>query len=258
MSTFDWKSQVVVVTGASAGIGAALAREISRRGGATVLAARRADKLDEVARALPAAHFVVQADVTLRADVARLAATAIDRFGHVDVWVNNAGRGISRPLLELSDDDVDAMIRDNVKSALYGMQAIVPHFKERRRGQLVNVSSMLGRIPFASFRSAYCAAKAALDSLTETLRIDLAQGFPDVRVACIYPGPVTTEFGANALGGGIDSRAIPGAQTPEEVATVMADAIAARRNGDVYTRPEAVERVLGYLRGLAHSNEPAA
>src|SRR5271169_6237789 len=133
MSSFDWKSQVVVITGASAGIGAALAREIGRRGGTTVLAARRSPELEEVARSTGAPSLAVVADVTRREDVQRLARTAIERFGHVDVWVNNAGRGISRPVLELTDDDIDAMIRDNVKSSLYGMQTIVPHFRERRR-----------------------------------------------------------------------------------------------------------------------------
>jgi NADP-dependent 3-hydroxy acid dehydrogenase YdfG len=251
MSSFDWKSQVVVVTGASAGIGAALCREVGRRGGSLVLAARRAPELEQVAKSTGAPSAAVVADVTKRADVDRLAATAIERFGHVDVWVNNAGRGISRSALDLTDDDIDAMVRDNVKSALYGMQAIAPHFKARKRGHIVNVSSMLGRVPFASIRSAYCAAKHALCSLTETVRMDLAAEYPEVRVACIYPGVVHTDFGKNALGGGPDSRAMPGGQTAEEVATVMASAIEERRNGDVYTRPEAIERVLQYYRGLA-------
>jgi NADP-dependent 3-hydroxy acid dehydrogenase YdfG len=251
MSSFDWKSQVAVVTGASAGIGAALCREVGRRGGSVVLAARRAPELEAVAKSTGAPSAAVVADVTKRADVDRLAATAIERFGHVDVWVNNAGRGISRSALDLTDDDIDAMVRDNVKSALYGMQAIAPHFKARKRGHIVNVSSMLGRVPFASIRSAYCAAKHALCSLTETVRMDLATEYPEVRVACVYPGVVHTDFGKNALGGGPDSRALPGGQTAEEVATVMANAIEERRNGDVYTRPEAVERVLQYYRGLA-------
>jgi NADP-dependent 3-hydroxy acid dehydrogenase YdfG len=251
MSSFERKSQDVVITGASAGIGAALAHEVGRRGGSLVLAARRREKLVEVARASGAASAVAVADVTRRADVETVARTALDRFGHVDVWVNNAGRGISRTLMELTDEDVDAMIRDNVKSALYGMQTIVPHFKERKRGQVVNVSSMLGRIPFAPFRSAYCAAKHALNSLGETLRMELAREYPDIRVACVMPGVVTTDFGLNALGGGPDSRSLPGAQSAAEVATVIADAIEARRNGDVFTRPEALQRVLDYYRGLA-------
>jgi NADP-dependent 3-hydroxy acid dehydrogenase YdfG len=251
MSAFDWKSQVVVVTGASAGIGASLSRAIGRRGGAVVLAARRAKQLEEVAASTGAATATVVADVTKRGDVQRILEAALQRFGHVDVWVNNAGRGISRSVLELTDDDVDAMIRDNVKSSLYGMQAVVPHFKERKRGHLLNVSSMLGRIPFASFRSAYCAAKHALCSLTENLRMDLATEFPEIKVTCIYPGVVYTDFGKNALNGGVDSRTIPGGQTPEELAEVIAGAIESRNNGDVYSRPEAIETVVGFYRGLA-------
>jgi NADP-dependent 3-hydroxy acid dehydrogenase YdfG len=251
MSSVEWKSQVVVVTGASAGIGASLVHELAKRGASVVLAARRADRLEEVARSIATPHLVVPTDVTRREDVARLAASAIERFGHVDTWVNNAGRGISRDILALTDDDVDTMIRDNVKSALYGMQAIVPHFKERKTGHVANVSSMLGRVPFVGFRSAYSAAKAALDSLTETLRMDLAQDFPDIRVTCVYPGVVTTDFGLNALGGGVDSRGLHGSQTAEEVATIIADALEARRGGDLYTRPEAIDRIVGYFRRLA-------
>jgi NAD(P)-dependent dehydrogenase (short-subunit alcohol dehydrogenase family) len=251
VSAFDWKSQVVVVTGASAGIGAALVHAVASRGAAVVLAARREGKLEEVAQAGPGGHLTVVADVTRRADVERIAASAIARFGRVDVWVNNAGRGITRALLDLSDDDVDTMVKDNLKSALYGMQVITPHFKARGRGHLLNVSTMLGRVPFAGIRSAYCAAKAGMGSLTETLRMDLAKGFPEIRVSTVYPGVVTTDFGLNALGGGPDSRSLPGAQSADEVAAVIADAIEQRRGGDVYTRPEALERVLGYLRGLA-------
>ena len=72
---------------------------------------------------------------------------ALARFGRIDAWVNNAGRGITRPVAELTDEDFDEMMLVNVKSALYGIQAVLPHFKERRRGHIVNVSSMLGACP---------------------------------------------------------------------------------------------------------------
>ena len=251
MSTFDWKSQVVVITGASAGIGASLAREVGKRGAKVVLAARRLAELEEVSRAAGEGNVAVEADVTVRADVARVMSLAMQSFDRVDVWVNNAGRGITRNILELTDDDVDAMVRDNVKSVLYGMQAVVPYFKDQKRGHLINVSSLLGRLPFASIRAAYCAAKAAMGSLTETMRMDLAKDFPDIRVTNFYPGVVHTDFGLNALGGGPDSRSFPGAQTPEEIATLMADVIEQRRAGDVYSRADFLERLLGYLRGLA-------
>jgi len=241
--------QVVVVTGASGGIGAALAEELARRGAKLVLAARRREALEEVARRCRAAE-VVPTDVTRRAEVERLRDSAIARFGRVDAWVNNAGRGITRSIAQLTEEDVDAMMRDNLKSALYGMQAVLPHFREARRGVLANVSSMLSRVPFATIRSAYSASKAALDSLTETLRLELAKDFPDIRVVLVLPGVVATDFGTNALGGGPDSRTLPGAQPVEEVARLIADGLWAGP-ADVYTRPDGLDRVLAHLRGLA-------
>jgi NAD(P)-dependent dehydrogenase (short-subunit alcohol dehydrogenase family) len=243
------RDRVLVVTGASAGIGAALAREAGRRGAKVVVAARRQAELEEVASSIGTNALAVPTDVTVRASVDALFAAALDRFGRVDVWVNNAGRGITRPLEELADGDVTDMIRDNVLSALYGMQAVLPHFRERGDGQIVNVSSLLSRTPFATFRSTYCAAKAALNSLTESLRLDLRKTAPGITVTLILPGPVATDFGANALGGGVDSRALPGAQTAEEVALVVADAIE-RRLEDVYTRPEYAGRVREYVAAL--------
>jgi NADP-dependent 3-hydroxy acid dehydrogenase YdfG len=116
----------IVVTGASSGIGAALAEQLVARGDRVVLAARREDLLDALAARLgPNAHAVV-ADVTKRTDVERLRDASVAALGGVDVWVNNAGRGLSKPALELTDNELDEMILVNVKSALYGMQAIVP------------------------------------------------------------------------------------------------------------------------------------
>lgn len=248
----DWADEVVVVTGASSGIGAALAEELGRRGARVVLVARRREKLLEVAARVPGAE-VVTADVTRRADVVAARDAALARFGRIDAWVNNAGRGITRPLEALSGEDLDAMLRDNVKSALYGMQAVLPHLKERGRGVLANVSSMLGRVPFATIRSAYSASKAALDSLTETLRFELAKDFPAIRVVLVFPGVVATAFGTNALHGGPDSRALPGAQPVEEVARIVADGLRAGPL-DLYTRPDGLERVLEHLRAAARSS----
>jgi NAD(P)-dependent dehydrogenase (short-subunit alcohol dehydrogenase family) len=247
-TTGDYAGQVVVITGASAGIGAALAEELARRGARLALVARRREALEAVARATGGEPVV--ADVTRREDVQRALQAALARFGRVDAWVNNAGRGLTRPLEALSDEDVDTMMRDNVKSALHGMQAVLPHFKQRGDGLIVNVSSMLSRVPWATARSAYSAAKAALDSLTETLRLELAREYPGIRVVLVLPGVVATDFGLNALGGGPDSRTLPGAQPVEEVARLMADGMRAGR-GDIYTRPDGLERVLEHLRGLA-------
>ncbi len=239
------EGKVVVITGASGGIGAALAQRLGQQGDAVVLVARRAEALEAVARHAGKQTLVVAADVTDRAAVRAVVDAAVARFGHVDVWVNNVGQGITRQPSELTDDDIDAMMRLNVKSALYGMQEILPHFAERGRGQIINVSSMLGRIPFATFRSAYIGAKHFLNALTATFRAEMQERHPGIQVSLVSPGVVHTDFGTNAIHGGPDSRALPGGQEAEEVAEVIADLIAARR-ADVYTRAGSHERVVEY------------
>lgn len=250
MSTFTSTSaplenKVIVITGASAGIGAALAEIVGARGARPVLVARRERELGEVcARSGPFA-LAVPADVTRREEVERARDAALARFGGIDVWVNNAGRGITRPVSALTDDDLDDMMRVNVKSALYGMQAVLPHFQARGAGHLVNVSSMLGRVPFAPVRSAYSAAKHALNALTASLRLELRERFPGIVVSTVTPGVVATDFGRNALHGGPDSRALPFAQPVEEVAAVIADLIE-RPRADVYSRPMYQQQVVAY------------
>ena len=245
------KGSVVVITGASSGIGAGLAHELAERGASLVLTARREPELRAVADSLRVPVEVVPADVTVRADVERVRDRALARFGRVDAWVNNAGHGITRPSLEsLSVEDVEVMIRDNTLSVLHGMQVILPHFKARGSGVVANVSSMLSRIPAAVIRSAYSASKAAVNSLTEALRFELAKEFPGIRVVLIIPGVVATDFGKNAIGGGVDSRSLPGAQTVEEVARKAADGLF-EGPLDLYTRPEGFEAVLTHLHGLA-------
>src|SRR5205814_7751548 len=180
-----------------------------------------------------------------RADVKRVVDETIARFGQIDVWVKNVGQGISRAPSQLTDDDIDDMMRLNVKTALYGMQEVLPHFKERGQGHVINVSSMLGRIPFAVIRSAYCGAKFFLDALTITFRAEVQQTHPNIQYSLVSPGVVRTEFGRNALHGGPDSRQLPDSQSAEEVAAVIAGVIDSRLP-DVYTRAGAQARVAGY------------
>jgi NAD(P)-dependent dehydrogenase (short-subunit alcohol dehydrogenase family) len=237
--------KVVVITGASSGIGAQLAVLVGQRGGRPVLAARREALLLEVAARSGPEALVVVADVTRRPEVQRIVDASLERFGQIDVWVNNAGRGITRPVAELTDEDVDAMIGINLKAPLYGMQAALAHFRARGAGHIINVSSVLGRVPIVPVRSAYSAAKHATDSLTAALRLDLRASHPGIHVSTVSPGVVATDFGLNALHGGIDSRKLPMAQPVEEVAQVIAELIEHPR-ADVYTRPGARELVAGY------------
>ena len=252
----EMKSRVVVITGASAGIGAALARKLASEGTRLVLAARREAELrtmaDEVITLGAGGALPVAVDVTRRDQVFDLRDRALSEFGRIDVWVNNAGRGITRTVLDLSDEDVDEMMAVNVKSAIYGMQAAVPYFIERGGGHLINISSFLGRVPIASFRSAYSAAKAALNSLTANLRMDL-RAHPGIHVSLIMPGVVTTDFARSVRGEVLPpiNASAPGtgpmnAQTADEVAARIVDVI---RNpvAELYTNPASAEIARRYL-----------
>ncbi len=239
--------KVVVITGASGGIGAELAKQLGARGAKVVLAARRKPELDEVAKAIGDGALAVVTDVTKRADVEYLARTAIERFGRIDVWVNNAGRGISRAVADLVDDDLDAMWRDNMKSVVYGIQAVLPHFKSRNAGQIINVSSGLSRVPIAPVRAAYGAVKSAVNMLTASLRVELRATHPGIHVTLLLPGVVATEFGVNSINPTLDNRKLPGAQSVEEAARVIVDVIEKPRP-EAYTSAFIAEAIGRYQR----------
>jgi NADP-dependent 3-hydroxy acid dehydrogenase YdfG len=238
-------SKVVVITGASGGIGAATAELLARQGMSLGLMARRADALGEVAARCGSQALPIVADVGRREEVRRAVDATVARFGRIDVWVNNVGQGITRPPSQLTDDDVDEIMRINVKSAMYGMQEVLPHFKARGDGHVINISSMLGRIPFATLRSAYCGAKHFLNALTATFRDEVQQTHPGIQFSLVSPPVVRTDFGLNARHGGPDSRSFPESQSAEAVAAVIAHVIATRQP-DVYTMPGAQQRIATY------------
>jgi NADP-dependent 3-hydroxy acid dehydrogenase YdfG len=237
--------KVVVITGASGGIGAATAEEVARRGASVVLVARRGDALRAAAAKCGGNAHAIVADVTSRDEVKRVVTESIAKFGRIDVWMNNVGQGITRQPTELTDDDIDEAMRVNVKSALYGMQEVLPHFKARGDGQVINISSMLGRIPFAIIRSAYNGTKHYLNALTANFRTEVQATHPGIQFSLVSPGVVRTDFGLNARHGGPDSRSFPDSQSAEEVATVIAGVIESRLP-DVYTRGGAHDRVAAY------------
>src|SRR5262249_21181386 len=151
-------------------------------------------------------------------------------------------QGLTRVPSELTDDDVDEMIKSNVKSALYGMQEVLGHFKERGTGHVINISSMLGRVPYVAYRSAYSASKHYLNALTAMFRDEVHQTHPGIQFSIVSPGVVYTDFGLHARHGGADSRQFPGGQTPEDVAAVIARVVESRQP-DVYTRAGAQQQV---------------
>src|ERR1700691_595904 len=223
--------KIVVVTGASAGIGAELAKQLAAKGAKVVLAARRKEELDAVAKGIGEHALAVVTDVTKKSDVERLAESAIEHFGRIDVWVNNAGRGISRSVADLSDEHLDAMWTINMKSVVYGIQAVLPHFKEKNAGQIVNISTALSKAPGAPARVAYAAVKAAANMLTASLRVELKATHPGIHVTLLVPGLVATEFGLNSMGvGNVDNRKLTGAQPVEEAAKAIVDVIESPRS----------------------------
>ena len=216
--TSKLEKKMVVITGASSGIGRAAALEFARRGANLVLAARRQELLDEVAtacRALGVECRTIVTDVTLRADCEHL----IDVSGKVDVLVNNAGFAIFDPFESARPDDPEAMMQTNYFGTVWCTQAVLPQMLARRNGTIVNVASIAGIMGYARM-GGYCATKFALMGFSETLRDEvLGRG---VRVAMVCPGTVETQFFVKAERG-----KMPGASRlilaikPEHVARVI-------------------------------------
>jgi len=247
-------TEVTVITGASSGIGAALAKQLGSKGHQLVLAARREKELKDVAKQAGARALVVVTDVTRRGDVERLRSRALQEYGHVDVWVNNAGRGITKPVMDLTDEDFDEITAVVLKSVLYGIQAIIPHFQQRGRGHLINVSSFLGRVPLVSHRSIYSAAKSGVNVLTANVRMDLKAKYPGIHISLVMPGTVDTDF--HKIAG---TPQVPRAGTmlvsmivesAEEVASKISSLIE-HPVAELYTNPAMADLVSRYYQDVA-------
>jgi len=182
--------RTIVITGASSGIGRAAALEFARRGDRVVIAARRAERLEEAARecrALGAECVVVPVDVSRREECLRL----IEAAGTVDVLVNNAGFGVFDAIENANAEDLEAMMRTNYFGMVWCTQAALPGMLARRAGTIVNVASIAGIMGYARM-GGYCATKFAMIGFTEALRDEvLGRG---VRVALVCPGTTASDF----------------------------------------------------------------
>ncbi len=254
-------AKVVVITGASSGIGAALAIQLGSRGDSLVLSARREELLRSVSEAAGGKTLVVRADVTKREDVERIRDGALKEFGHVDIWVNNAGRGINRHVEDLTEEDIRSTLDVVLMSVVYGMQAILPHFKERKEGHIINVSSFLGRVPITSYRSIYNASKSAVNALSANLRMDLRERYPGIHVSVVMPGVVDTPFHEIA-GPGLPARAggylgSTRIESAEEVAKKIVGLIE-RPVPELYTSPASADLAMAYFKDVGEFEENMA
>jgi short-subunit dehydrogenase len=189
---------VVIVTGASSGIGAATARLAAGRGARVVLAARRADRIEALAAELPGA-FAVPTDLRDPAQVTRLVQATVTRFGRVDVLVNNAGQGLHVPVELVRLDDLEAIVKLNVYAPLLAMQAVIPVMRRQGGGVIVNVSSMTSRMVLPGV-GAYAATKSALNMLSQVAHRELAAD--GIVVSVVYPSVTATEFHKSLAAGG--------------------------------------------------------
>jgi NADP-dependent 3-hydroxy acid dehydrogenase YdfG len=195
MGTSNIADKVVVITGASSGIGASTAKLLARQGAKVVLGARRKDRIDAVVKEISAAGgkaigFAV--DVTKRTEVDALIKGAVDSFGRVDVIVNDAGIMPLAPIQALKVDEWDRQIDVNIKGVLYGVAAALPQMQKQKSGHIINLASVFGIKVFAPGGTVYCATKSAVRALTEGLRIELHS--QNIRCTMISPGAVATEL----------------------------------------------------------------
>ena len=218
--------QVAFVTGASAGFGAAIARRLVKSGARVVLAARRAERLDDLTRELGSDRaFPILLDVTARNAVQRAVAGLPEAFRAVDCLVNNAGLALGLGGAHVADlDDWDRMIDTNCKGVVHVTRAVLPGMVERRRGHVVNLGSVAGTYPYPG-GNAYGATKAFVHQLSLNLRSDLHG--TGVRVTCIEPGMCGgTEFSEVRFGGDRDRAAAVYAGMQPLTADDVAEAVA--------------------------------
>jgi NADP-dependent 3-hydroxy acid dehydrogenase YdfG len=246
----ELRGAVVAITGASAGIGRASALAFAREGSRLVLAARRIERLEALAaevRALGSEALVMPADVADAPSVRRLVMAAVERFGRLDVMVNNAGSGVRGSVEETPVEDYRRLMEVNYLGTLHGCQAALPVMRAQGRGVIINVSSIVGHRALAG-GAAYAATKAAQVSLTESLRLELRG--TGIAACSVHPVSTETEFAEVAARA---SAGRPGGPVgPRQSADAVASAIVAcarRPRPEVY--PYRLSRAVVWLNALA-------
>jgi NADP-dependent 3-hydroxy acid dehydrogenase YdfG len=195
MGTSNIADKVVVITGASSGLGESTARLLAENGAKVVLGARRMDRIDAVVKDITAkggSALGFKTDVTKRGDVEALVKGAIDKHGRIDVIVNNSGIMLIAPMAALKVEEWDRMIDVNIKGLLYGVAAVLPIMQKQKQGHIINIASVGGFKVFAPGGTVYSATKFAVRAVTEGLRVE--HKADNIRCTIISPGAVATEL----------------------------------------------------------------
>jgi NAD(P)-dependent dehydrogenase (short-subunit alcohol dehydrogenase family) len=255
-TTIDYSDKkVVVIVGASSGIGRQTALAVAKRGAVVVVAARRQEKLDTLVaeiEALGSTGFALQVDVREIAQLQKLAEQTVSRYGKIDVWFNNAGVYAAGRFDEMPIDVFHEVFAINLGGVVNGTYAVLPIFKEQGKGTLINMSSILGEMEFEC-TIAYSTSKCAITHFTRTLRREL-RDFPDIKVCICYPQGVDTEIYEKAANfTGKEIRTPPPAISEEQAADEIIELIFKRHiKEDLYVGGSA------YWINLGHNIVPDA
>jgi NAD(P)-dependent dehydrogenase (short-subunit alcohol dehydrogenase family) len=207
--------QVALVTGGSRGIGYAIAATLVAHGASVVITGRDAAQLERAAARLGSQAHGVRTDVRNAADAARAVDAAVEKFGGLNVLVNNAGVGLFANVAEMSVADWQQVLETNLNGVFYCCHAALPHLRRRGGGWIINISSLAGKNPFAG-GAAYCASKSGLNAFSEALMQEVR--YDNIRVSYIMPGSVATGFGGRGASGEANWKI-----APEDVAEIVID-----------------------------------
>ncbi|MFZ1970959.1 MAG: SDR family oxidoreductase [Candidatus Nanoarchaeia archaeon] len=221
------EGKVVIVTGASQGIGLATARLLSSKGAKVVLAARSENILKKLQKEIPNS-FAIKTDITSEEDIKNMVREAIERFGRIDILINNAGQGMHGFTVENTDiNDYKKIMELNVFGLIRTMQAVIPQMKRQGGGMIVNISSMLSKMYIPNL-AAYSSTKHAVNSISLTARQELAKD--KIIVSIVLPKMTLSNFMKNSINAKMEWKPnsevqMPKTDTPEKVAERILDAI---------------------------------
>ena len=192
--------KVAVVTGASMGIGEAISKLFVDEGASVVMSSRDEARTEEARRRIghPDRTLGIVCDVRNREDLDRLLSLTLHNFGHIDIWVNNAGYGLADSIASMNMDQCRAMFDTNLFGAIAGMQVVTPVFVRQGSGTIINISSVAGHIP-VPYKGAYSATKFALNAIGKAARIELKD--TGVNILTVCPGYISTNFSKNVVRG---------------------------------------------------------